>query len=78
MSYEILNSGKIGTMDANIFCYSKNTLCVNGLCVNGNCGCSGNTGNVYPCANPGFGCRNGCGGASSSMCVRPWSLDNSK
>lgn len=79
--YEVLNVGTSQTRSINVFCPSADLFCgsVNGTCgavdgacasVNVSCGSDNNCdgGNVFPCENPGFGCRSGCGGASTTNC----------
>ncbi len=75
MEYEILDIGNIELKSANYYCPSTDNGCGNLLCLNGSCQ-GGSPGNSFPCTNPGFGCRNGCGGATASMCARPWSINN--
>ncbi len=70
MGYEILSNEEININGVNFFCFSKNVGCIDSVCANVDCSCGG-SGNSFPCTNPGFGCRNGCGGASSSMCAAP-------
>lgn len=83
MDYEVLNVG-LGTpanpqVEVNGAC--ANVGCPNLICpsVNLKCGSSPtepdtNCPNVFPCANPGFGCRSLCGGAKGTNCVAPYSL----
>lgn len=81
MDYEVLNSGmgNGGIRSANAICPGVNGLCpsVNIFCSDSGCG-GGDTGsncpNVFPCENPGFGCRAGCGGAKGTNCAVDQSL----
>lgn len=90
MGYEVINIGTHADPNIiNIACPSIDALCVgvNVVCpaIDGECGsinaiCGGDAdsncdgGNVYPCENPGFGCRSGCGGAVATNCVEPVSV----
>lgn len=88
MDYEVLNVGRttVSPYVANPVCPSVNGICpgVNGYCPGGNKVCPGtnsscggtdkNCPNVFPCANPGFGCRSGCGGSKYTNCAVPYSL----
>lgn len=78
MEFEVLSTGTSNMKKiANPACPGINGYCpgVNGVCpgVNKFCDSDSNCPNVFPCANPGFGCRSGCGGAKSSNCVAPYS-----
>lgn len=77
MEYEVINDGSYIPNDLNIFCPGVNALCPNIGCggdINILCGGGGggDEGNIFPCENPGMGCRHGCGGASSTMCSEPY------
>lgn len=83
MEYEILNLGSTYTPnDVYVVCPVVNNGCpeVNFICfgdVHIICGGDdggGDDGNVFPCENPGLGCRHGCGGATGEMCARPVSF----
>lgn len=88
MDFEVLNTGMISAnpLFTNSLCPGTNGICpgvnaacpgVNGACsgVNASCGVDSNCPNVFPCSNPGFGCRSGCGGAKNTNCVAPYSLE---
>ena len=77
--------------DVNGFCWGLDIGCpsVNGHCeavdaacpsINVVCDCELDSdcddgGNVFPCENPGLGCRNGCGGASAMHCPEIMSIE---
>lgn len=86
LDFEIVNAGTaVDPQILNIICPSVDEYCasvnascpsINGACAGADilCSCSNsscNTGNVFPCANPGVGCRSGCGGARATNCVEP-------
>ncbi len=75
MDYEILNSTSMYNSTVNGACADVNIPCPSiNFCADVNliCGGGGNDGgNVFPCANPGLGCRHGCGGGYGNMCVAP-------
>lgn len=69
---------------ANGACAGADSVCggLNGVCGSVDVGCAGidficfgdtdpscDGGNVFPCENPGFGCRSGCGGSKWSNCI---------
>lgn len=77
--YEIIKSGNLEPSLINPACPGVNLVCpgYNAICPGTNASCAdvgcGSDSNCFPCENPGFGCRHGCGGASSS-CAEPESI----
>ena len=87
MDYEVLNVGSSTVMPnwVNPLCPSSNGICpganlfcpgTNASCpgIDASCGVDSNCANSYPCENPGFGCRSGCGGAKGTNCATPYSI----
>lgn len=82
MDYEVLNRGMsngttIRSVDGACVSFDAGCPSVNIVCPDFGCG-GGNTdsncSNVFPCENPGFGCRTGCGGARGTNCAVDQSL----
>ena len=86
MDYEVLNSGDttISPQDVNVLlclggiaCIDPN--CSNLVCPSNNNSCSSDNdcdvgGDGFMCQAPtGFGCRYGCGGATGTVCIDPYS-----
>lgn len=78
----VCGGGNLACGGIDVLCGSVNGGCtaVDDTCsgINGDCGCGSDSncdgGNVFPCENPGFGCRSGCGGASAMNCPEIMSM----